>query len=272
MESLIKTFKRLARFISPGNILKSIRDPKKAVRFIKLYAGKDLGENREIREIISLFFPEKSGEAKRLLGELHKSAIYNKRFSSGRAGNVDAIILYLIARILKPEAVVETGVASGRSSSFILQALAHNDFGKLHSVELPQYYPADKKSDDPSLLINVEGNVEATGFIPEGKEPGWLIPADLRSRWSLNLGTSQEELPKLMKKLGNIGIFYHDSEHTYKNMLFEFQTVWPHIKNGGFLVSDDVHWNASFDDFSKGLNPEKVKIYKHGSIGIIKKI
>ena len=206
------------------------------------------------------------------LSELLISPAHNKKYSSGRAGSTDAITLYLIVKILKPNSVVETGVASGRSSSFILQALHDNDRGNLYSIELPKYYPADKQPDDPSLLIDVEGNVEATGFIPEGKEPGWLIPEFLKDRWMLILGESEKELPKLLQHLREIDLFYHDSDHSYKNMLFEFKTVWPHMKKGGFLVSDDVHWNAAFDDFSSALDQRKVKIYKKDSLGIIQKI
>jgi len=47
--------------------------------------------------------------------------------------------LYVAVRALKPSIVVETGVGSGMSSSFILRALAMNGFGTLYSIDLPSY-------------------------------------------------------------------------------------------------------------------------------------
>jgi predicted O-methyltransferase YrrM len=44
--------------------------------------------------------------------------------------------LYVLVRIFKPEVVVETGVANGVSSSFILKALDQNSRGKLYSIDL----------------------------------------------------------------------------------------------------------------------------------------
>ena len=43
--------------------------------------------------------------------------------------------LYYLCRILKPKNVIETGVAYGISSSYILQALEANKFGKLYSID-----------------------------------------------------------------------------------------------------------------------------------------
>ena len=39
---------------------------------------------------------------------------------------------------------------------------------------------------------------------------------------------------------GEIGLFFHDSLHTREHMLFEFETAWPHLAGGGYLVADDV--------------------------------
>src|SRR6266403_4839363 len=45
--------------------------------------------------------------------------------------------LYVICRALEPEVVIETGVASGLSSAYILKALSDNVRGRLYSVDLP---------------------------------------------------------------------------------------------------------------------------------------
>ena len=46
-------------------------------------------------------------------------------------------VLYVVVRALKPDVVVETGVGSGVSSTFILSAIGHSGAGRLYSVDLP---------------------------------------------------------------------------------------------------------------------------------------
>jgi len=115
--------------------------------------------------------------------------------------------LYLLVRALKPALVVETGVAEGVSTTFILQALADNHKGFLFSIDLPnQFYIPNK------------GNFVAT-FNPVYESPGCLVPMELRDRWELILGRSCDVLPGLFKRLGQIDLFLHDSEHTYEHGL-----------------------------------------------------
>jgi hypothetical protein len=50
---------------------------------------------------------------------------------------IHAHSIYAVVRILKPRAMVETGVANGKSSALILRALERNGSGRLYSVDLP---------------------------------------------------------------------------------------------------------------------------------------
>jgi len=144
--------------------------------------------------------------------------IYKKAFLHAHSGDYEVALLYIAVRILRPSTVVETGVASGRSSAAILQALADNNKGILYSIDLDQ-----KFAGMPEEYITETGRTEFKGFVPHGKKPGWLIPDALKNRWELILGDSKIELPKLVSRLEEIDVFYHDSEHSYDNMLFEFR-------------------------------------------------
>jgi len=77
------------------------------------------------------------------------------------------------------------------------------------------------------------------------------------------LGKSREKLPELLSKLGSVNIFYHDSDHSYQNMTFEYVAVWPHVSRGGFLLSDDIKHNNAFMDF---INKNEIRDY-HTSFG-----
>ena len=132
----------------------------------------------------------------------------------------DRCTVYLVTRALKPAVAVETGVAYGVSSAYILAAMEATGCGHLHSVEL---------RDDPRI--------------------GQVIPDRLRARWSLHIGSSHEVLPVVLAEHGPIDMFLHDSMHRYGFMKREYEQAWPHIKPGGVLCSHDVLVTNAFDRF-----------------------
>ena len=165
--------------------------------------------------------------------------------------NFSNIFLYMLCKIIKPDVVVETGVAYGTSSSYILQALCENNRGKLYSID-SVFRPWESKS-----MI------------------GSAIPYDdLRSRWQLILGPTSNTLNKLLNTLGKVDIFFHDSLHTFKNMMFEFETAWPFIKKDGYLISDDILNNSAFHKFSISNNTQPIIVahkFSNTTIGVLRK-
>ena len=145
--------------------------------------------------------------------------------------------LYAVVRATKPHVIVETGVASGISSAHILRALAANGAGMLYSIDLP--------------------NVQQGSVLPEGRTSGWIVPDSLRRRWKLHIGDSRELLPKLLGTLDHVDLFLHDGDHSYENMLLEFELALPKLAHGGMLMSDDIHLHSAWDDFcgKHGLRP-----------------
>lgn len=165
--------------------------------------------------------------------------------------NMGGFFLYVLCKILKPSMIVETGVAYGLSTMYILQALYENKNGLLCSVD--------------------------SIFRPWESEQmiGSAVPPYLHSNWNLVLGTSSKKLKKLLISIGPIDIFFHDSLHTSKNMTFEFETAWPYIKENGFLISDDISSNNAFYEFYSRLNLEAITLQQKGSensfLGIVRK-
>ncbi len=135
----------------------------------------------------------------------------NPTASSDMLSPIRGPALYVICRLAEPSLVVETGVANGISSAFILQALSDNDRGVLYSIELG----------DPAIYQEFR--------IPSGKEIGWSVPKQLRSRWSLQFGDSKKLLPDLLTRLEKIDIFLHDNDYSEGHMRWEFRTSWPFI-------------------------------------------
>ena len=153
---------------------------------------------------------------------------------------------YAAVRALAPEIVVETGVASGVSSSYLLLALQKNGRGKLHSIEL--------------------GDVR---YLPPEKAPGWIVPDWLKSRRELQIGDSRALLPAMLTKLGTIDVFIHDSLHTYDHMLWEYRTAYPFLRPGGLLISDDASWNPAFPEFSAEVRAMRFRILR--GVGLLQK-
>jgi len=193
---------------------------------------------------------------KKLDEYINKQDINSNFFKDNPAGRLGresqpyaGYFLYLLVRALKPDIFVETGVSGGESSTFILQAMEDNKKGKLYSIDFPQ-------------AIVEKG---LTTISPEGTSSGWLIPDYLKHRWDLTLGKSEDILLPLLKKLGKIDIFFHDSLHTYDHMLFEYNTCWDYIKHNGILISDDIavmngKGHSPFVDFASFIK-KKIVIY-----------
>lgn len=144
--------------------------------------------------------------------------------------------LHALVRSMEPEIVIETGVLNGFSTSIILYALEKNGTGTLHSIDYPVHAG--------------EAFRETTNArIPEGRDPGWMVPEDLKHRWDLTLGKSQRKLPEVIVQYDTIDLFVQDSEHTAPCMMFEYELAWEWLETGGVIVSDDINYNDAFDTF-----------------------
>jgi hypothetical protein len=164
--------------------------------------------------------------------------------------------LYALCRYLRPRVVVETGVGLGTSSLFILQALEDNGEGTLYSIDKPY---AEYQS-DAGIVIN------ESAYCANDDRPGMLVPTELHDRWRLLLGTSHKLLPALCEHLCRLDFFFHDSEHTYRNMLQEYTLVWPHLQTRGVLASHDVEWNTAFQDFADTVLRQPIVSHNMGLI------
>lgn len=150
--------------------------------------------------------------------------------------------LYVITRMLRPRHTVESGVSSGLSSAHILTALERNRGGRLHSIDLPQYQKARKRTKG-----------ELSWSVPLGKDSGWAIPERLKAQWDLRKGRSEDVLPELVKGLPSIDFFCHDSPWTPAHLAFEFETIRPKLHSGSIVVADNT-----------GVNPEAVRTLARG--------
>ena len=186
-------------------------------------AMRDLGDGpgRAAEILAEPALGEIEERTRRLLGEIRASDAFSQRWA---ADSLFARLCYLACRLTAPERVVETGVAYGVSSAYILKALERNGRGTLHSVDLP---PLRREYE---------------------RYWGVAVPAELRGGWQLHRGSSDRVLPVLLRETGPFGLFVHDSLHTRRNMRREFDAAWSKLLPGGVLLADDVERNRAFAD------------------------
>ena len=143
-----------------------------------------------------------------------------------------ARLCYALCRALKPSRVLETGVAYGITTAFLLKAMEANGAGHLWSIDLPPLAPK------------------------AGQAVGRAVPESLRARWTLLRGKSRRILADLAARLDPLDMFIHDSLHTYGNETFEFSAAWPHLRLGGLLVADDIEAHPAWSDWECKAGPE----------------
>ena len=104
-------------------------------------------------------------------------------------------LLYFLTRKYQPNYIVETGVATGFTSSAILEALEINKSGYLFSSD----YPYPFLTEDENYL-------------------GILVDERLKKRWMLHCEGDEfnlKKIPDLWK--GKVDIFHYDSSKWYKD-------------------------------------------------------
>lgn len=157
--------------------------------------------------------------------------------------------IWCTVRHTRPEAVLETGVAHGVSSRVILEGLNQNDRGHLWSIDIAN-----------PLNLAVHG------------QEGAAVTDECRPRWTYVEGESSKRMPPLVKEVGQVDLFVHDSLHTFKNTLFEMEQAASVMQSGGVMLVDDIRSHDAFPVFAK-RHPEFKTIYVStldgiGAIGI----
>jgi len=134
-----------------------------------------------------------------------------------------SLLIYALVRLRKPQTVVETGVANGLSSFFILHALRANGSGKLYSIDV-------------------------------SPDVGVLLDNDERSEWGLRILSQRfgtEDFPRAVADLPPIDLFLHDSDHSYAWQKMECEQASLRLALDGLVLSDDMDWSLGFIDYCR---------------------
>ena len=138
-----------------------------------------------------------------------------------KVGTRSSYILYYLVRLRKPKIFVETGVANGVSSYFILNAMKYNNIGKLVSIDI-------------------------------NKNVGVLLNENEKERWELFL-LGRNSMKAFIERIDGLrmDMFMHDSNHRYKWQMFEYSNILKRLEGDFIFLSDDIDSSYAFMDFCK---------------------
>jgi hypothetical protein len=122
---------------------------------------------------------------------------------------------YALVRLIRPELVVETGVHDGLGSLLLLRALERNGGGGLVSFDI-----------NPTA--------------------GWLVGSD--PRWDFRLEPAIDGLAEVLRGGPGVGLFIHDSLHSYDNERAELELGAARLASNGVLITDNAHGTRALAD------------------------
>lgn len=125
---------------------------------------------------------------------------------------------YALARLLAPRRIVETGVHDGLGSLLLLRALERN-----------------ASEGRGGRLVSFDVNPAA----------GWVVGS--HRDWERRIQPSRAGLASVLAA-EPVGLFIHDSLHSYENERFELRAAAARMAPGGVLVSDNAHGTTAFAD------------------------
>lgn len=182
--------------------------------------GVQLEKKRQ--EVLEFLFPDRRADIRTFIEEARQvnQLILTDPGETDGMGKADRISLYGVLRCFDPMTVIETGTASGISSTVILKALQENGKGYLHTV-------------DP---------------LPPEKV-GQLMPSGMKKNVTIHHGNSIEIIPTIRGASGPFDFFLHDSSHTYEHMAREFELALRHGTETVCICSHDILKNNAWDHF-----------------------
>ena len=163
-------------------------------------------------------------------------------------GERSSFLIYCLIREIKPKIIIETGVANGISTFFILNAIIRNGNGKLYSIDI-------------------------------SKDVGAILSEEEKKIWNLIVINPKRRcltkaIENILNKSNNrkIDMFIHDSNHTYRWQIFEYELIYPLLDEDGILVSDDIDFSYAFLDFIKKHSCKALGLFDRYKIsGILRK-
>lgn len=203
---------------------------------------------------------------------LHDLIIKDRYDSGGRCDKTKGNVIKDLIIETNAQLCVEIGVFKGASLMYFAEAL---EITKGKVIGIDPYSMGTLKNEIPNKSLNsyiydvlfkdqiVLDNLyeELLKVINENK---------LNNTVSLVRSKSEDYYNNLEKE--SIDILHIDGNHDEEYVTKDIQLYLPLIKNGGYIIMDDITWPGVIKSVNNHLNKESVLIKSYGDFSVHKKI
>lgn len=173
----------------------------------------------------------------RLIEDRADEVLRNVEYELGGGGIYP--LLYFIVRYMRPEVVVETGVAAGFSSYAFLLAIRHNGRGRLYSSDFPYF-----RLPNPERFVGI------------------VVEDSLKRDWELYMDGDDKNLPIIAGKVERIDIFHYDSDKSYAGRQRALKIIETKLTEDGVILMDDIQDNSFFRDYIDERRPDSWRVFE----------
>ncbi|WP_113701588.1 class I SAM-dependent methyltransferase [Nonomuraea lactucae] len=154
-------------------------------------------------------------------------------------------LLHFLTRALRPETVLETGVAAGWSSAAVLAAMRANGHGHLYSSDFPCFRIPDAE-----------------------RHIGHVVPDHLKDAWTLRIRGDRRNLDEMLRPGVALDLVHYDSDKTRSGREFFLGRTAPHLTDRHILVMDDIQDNLAFQEYAGTQSRFRVFAYGDKFVGM----
>ena len=165
---------------------------------------------------------------KRLNRETHLKMTMPQMLS----GHMQGLMLQMFSKMIRPKNILEIGTFTGYSAICLAQGLQQN--GKLHTID-----------------VNEEFKEIISRYI---KESG------LEGKIQFHIGAAVNILPTLKEEFDLV--FIDADKENYSTY---YDLVFPKVKQGGFIIADNVLWSGKTLDSPMKMDKETKSLYEYSA-------
>lgn len=235
------------KFLTVGNIIINFYN----IKFMKIVLNKIFSKFFESKNIESTNWAKEMsiGNTKKFLNSIDMNFYFNlkKKEINNIECEIENILtklpnilrfaaanyelLYFLVRKFRPLNILETGVAIGYSSCFILAGIKKNSIGKLFSSDFH--------------FLGVNNSKKYIGFLPK--------QLNYDKNWTLLTEGDEFNIPKFLNKIGKdkIDLFHYDSEKSYRGKQNTMKLINNNTNHDTIYIFDDIQDDFFFRDFVK---------------------
>jgi predicted O-methyltransferase YrrM len=146
------------------------------------------------------------------------------------SGHLQGLMLQVFSKMIRPKNILEIGTFTGYSAICLASGLQEG--GKLHTID-----------------VNEEFQEMILQYIKE---------ADLENKIRLHIGDAVNILPTLKEEFDLVFI---DADK--ENYSIYYDLVFPKVKQGGFIIADNVLWSGKILNSPMKMDFETKSIYEY---------